>query len=260
MYTLTRISLAPEWVYFSQDLSVSHRQGLCTSWALEGGHSHIYDCGSMIAPYYFGLFLVIVSFIMLEMVKAVVLENFTWMYAMDQTVHNKGRMPVSTQDLQRFRQVWADFDPRNTGSITMLQFDLFLARLAESCPSLGKAAGIRTIVGAAQLRAEVEALPSHAPGRVRFKQLFSVLVARCLGREAVMSHEVKRSLEAAQRGARTLQRAGKHLVQSRTNSHEVDAIDGVHDAAAAVLAQHREQANGESRRGSELSLESVGPS
>lgn len=93
------------------------------------------------------------------------------------------------------------------------------------------------------------------------------------GREAVMSHEVKRSLLAAQRGARTLQKAGK-MVQSRMNSEEIDELgvscyfafggvlmgedgaDGVDDVAAAVLERHREHRHSDM---SHMSLESVEP-
>ena len=128
IYTLTRVSLGGEWVWFAKDLSVM--PPYCTI------DSDVYDCGSVFPRTYFVSFLSIVCFVVIEMVVAVILENFTWMYAMNKTLFNKHTISISSNDLEDFKDLWEEFDPRRTGSISMMQLGPFLTRLKEDCPPL----------------------------------------------------------------------------------------------------------------------------
>ena len=62
------------------------------------------DCGSPIAVPYFIAFELIGAFVMLNLVVAVILENFTSL--------GKGNTDlVSRADVELFSEVWSDFDP-----------------------------------------------------------------------------------------------------------------------------------------------------
>merc|ERR1719171_46928 len=68
------------------------------------------DCGSPIAIPYFIAFTVIGSFVMLNLVVAVILENFT-------SLGNVNPDLVSTNDIVEYKEVWGYYDPDADGMI-----------------------------------------------------------------------------------------------------------------------------------------------
>ena len=68
------------------------------------------DCGSTIAIPYFISFTVIGSFVMLNLVVAVILENFT-------ALGNVNQELVSTNDITEFKEQWGMYDPDADGKI-----------------------------------------------------------------------------------------------------------------------------------------------
>merc|ERR1719421_666650 len=68
------------------------------------------DCGSPIALPYFISYCVIGTFVMLNLVVAVILENFT-------SLGNVNPDLVSTNDIIEFKEVWGKYDPDADGMI-----------------------------------------------------------------------------------------------------------------------------------------------
>merc|ERR1719230_878549 len=68
------------------------------------------DCGSPIAIPYFISFTVVGTFVMLNLVVAVILENFT-------SLGNVNSDLVSTNDIVEFKEAWGYYDPDADGNI-----------------------------------------------------------------------------------------------------------------------------------------------
>merc|ERR1719440_2666386 len=68
------------------------------------------DCGSPIAVPYFISFTVIGTFVMLNLVVAVILENFT-------SLGNVNESLVGSNDIVEFKEVWGWYDPDADGKI-----------------------------------------------------------------------------------------------------------------------------------------------
>merc|ERR1719506_1075816 len=68
------------------------------------------DCGTAIAVPYFIAFTIIGGFIMLNLVVAVILENFT-------SLGNVNPDLVSTNDITEFKEAWGVYDPDADGMI-----------------------------------------------------------------------------------------------------------------------------------------------
>ena len=84
------------WSGLMADAMVHESSGHCSE--AEG------NCGTPLAVAYFISFQVIGTFVFLNLVVAVILENFTSVGAGNPDL-------VSTQDLERFKEAWAMFDP-----------------------------------------------------------------------------------------------------------------------------------------------------
>ena len=68
-------------------------------------------CGSSSAPIYFVSFVTLTSFIILNLLIAVVLDNYSW------SRKNSDSEAVTPSDVKSFRRVWKTFDPDLTGFI-----------------------------------------------------------------------------------------------------------------------------------------------
>lgn len=85
------------------------------------------DCGSWAATPFFLTYLLLNSFIMINMCVAVVLNNFSWIYATEKVategiqaaVDTDAYVRVSASELRRARTIWNTFDSRGTGYIVM---------------------------------------------------------------------------------------------------------------------------------------------
>ena len=94
------------WSILMADAMVSEESGGCS---VEAG-----DCGSQVAIPFFISFQLLGSFVFINLVVAVILENFS-------TLHNTNPNLVSSFDLDAFREAWATFDPDATNYIPSSQ-------------------------------------------------------------------------------------------------------------------------------------------
>eukprot|EP00658_Telonema_sp_P-2_P028673 TRINITY_DN21928_c0_g1_i2.p1 TRINITY_DN21928_c0_g1~~TRINITY_DN21928_c0_g1_i2.p1 ORF type:complete len:816 (+),score=200.81 TRINITY_DN21928_c0_g1_i2:409-2856(+) len=85
------------------------------------------NCGSPAAPLYFISFLVLTAYILNQLLVAIILDNFNATARLE-------RSSLQLSDVQRFVDVWAQFDPKATMRIPTNQFKDLVARLR---PPLG---------------------------------------------------------------------------------------------------------------------------
>jgi len=127
------------------------------------------DCGSPISIPYFFTFLVLVYYIIANMVVAVVMEQFTWMYSLEKTTASCA-VQISTDDLHEFEREWQKLDPVGRGTIMINDLAMFIRRLR---PPLGRPDPDKTWLN--EINIELESMPGHIRGEIRFKELFAVL-------------------------------------------------------------------------------------
>jgi len=120
-----------------------------------------YDCGSYFATPYFVTFTVFSTFVTLNMVVAVVMDNFTWTYSLERiggpsqeggdfdeqvgTIEVGGvriavddHIIVSSDDLQAYKDAWQQFDEHFTGRIRMMQVAHVLDAMAQMAKGDGQ--------------------------------------------------------------------------------------------------------------------------
>jgi len=125
------------------------------------------DCGSPIAIPYFISFTVIATFVMLNLVVAVILENFT-------TLGNTNPDLVSTNDIEEFKEVWGWYDPDADGMIPAKALPALVLRLP---PPLG----LKGTVDETESKAFRVCLSlglTQKNGEVGFKQTLDALIHR----------------------------------------------------------------------------------
>jgi hypothetical protein len=93
-----------DWSSIMADAMQNEESGTCTQAAG--------DCGSTVAVPYFISFQVLSSFIFLNLVVAVIIENFS-------TLHDTRPDLVSASDLEMFMEAWAHYDPSATNFMKM---------------------------------------------------------------------------------------------------------------------------------------------
>jgi hypothetical protein len=93
-----------DWSSIMADAMQNEESGTCTQAAG--------DCGSTVAVPYFISFQVLSSFIFLNLVVAVIIENFA-------TLHDTRPDLVSASDLEMFMEAWAHYDPNATNFMKM---------------------------------------------------------------------------------------------------------------------------------------------
>jgi len=175
MTALMRVVLG-DWVQLRYDCEVSPPR--CTAGQ---------DCGSAWAPLYFYTFIVVARYMALNVVVAVVMESFTWLYSMERTAVTHG-LHVSADDLRGFQVEWERLDPLARGSVPASDLSVLVHRLQ---PPLGMQYPDKAWLDG--LLDELESLPGHVRGRVRFKELFVVLATEAMRRDeedAAMEAEV----------------------------------------------------------------------
>ena len=104
MLTLLRMSTGEAWNGIMYDCMIN--QDCDSSSDCARGEC----CGTQVAPLYFISFVVIGSFVVLNLLIAVVLDNFSM--AKDEA--EKG---ITSDDLRVFRKTWSRFDPQGTGFV-----------------------------------------------------------------------------------------------------------------------------------------------
>ena len=120
------------------------------------------NCGSSLAIPYFISFQIVGSFVFLNLVVAVILENFA-------QLHNANPMLISSNDLEMFIAAWEELDPDATNYIPT-------AELPELLLTLPKPIGVkgRSLRAATRLCMKLE-LMQHE-GRVAFPEVLQKLI------------------------------------------------------------------------------------
>eukprot|EP00322_Chrysochromulina_rotalis_P000725 CAMPEP_0115884738 /NCGR_PEP_ID=MMETSP0287-20121206/30285_1 /TAXON_ID=412157 /ORGANISM="Chrysochromulina rotalis, Strain UIO044" /LENGTH=906 /DNA_ID=CAMNT_0003341077 /DNA_START=325 /DNA_END=3042 /DNA_ORIENTATION=- len=111
---LFQVLTGDAWSSIMEDAMVDEESGAC--------NMHAGDCGSSAAIPYFISFQVIGSFVLLNLVVAVILENFT-------TLRNVSTDLVSAADLESFSNAWSEFDPQSTNFIPMEEVPRLLLKV-----------------------------------------------------------------------------------------------------------------------------------
>jgi hypothetical protein len=97
---LFQVLTGDDWSAIMSDCRASPESSSCT---VEEG-----NCGTAAAIPYFVSFQVLGSFVMLNLVVAVILENFT-------TLGNVNPNLISSNDIANFKEAWAEIDPDANG-------------------------------------------------------------------------------------------------------------------------------------------------
>ena len=129
------------------------------------------DCGSPLAMPYFISFTVIGSFVFLNLVVAVILENFT-------ALGNVNRDLVSANDIADFKEAWGFFDPDADGMIPVVDLPKLLCDLPpplglKGTKEQGRPLKVCLRLGLMQVRNAVNGDPE-----VAFKPVLDALIQR----------------------------------------------------------------------------------
>ena len=167
------------WSAFMSDLMIDEARG-CDPDALP--HS---DCGSALAlPYFIG-FTVIGTFVFINLVVAVILENFT-------ALGNVNPELVSAHDIADFREAWALYDPDAEGYIDVHDLPRLVSRLP---PPLGVRGSPEGATYGRICRFCVElGLTTRHGGRLAFRDVLDALIQANYKRNEV---EVVAEVDAA---------------------------------------------------------------
>eukprot|EP01028_Stygiella_incarcerata_P002857 TRINITY_DN1544_c0_g1_i1.p1 TRINITY_DN1544_c0_g1~~TRINITY_DN1544_c0_g1_i1.p1 ORF type:complete len:1709 (-),score=377.65 TRINITY_DN1544_c0_g1_i1:1118-6244(-) len=77
------------------------------------------NCGTQFAPLYFVSFVILGTLVLLNLLIAIILENFD-------TVNQESEFVIGREEISEFKNVWAKFDPKATGFIPLSKFPDFL--------------------------------------------------------------------------------------------------------------------------------------
>ena len=123
------------------------------------------DCGSPLAAPFFISFQILGSFVLLNLVVAVILENFA-------TLHNANPELVSAPDIELFVAAWADFDPDATNYIPTDELPALLLTLPRPLGLRGTSRNSRRHAIKLCMQLEVQ----QHNGRVTFAEVLAVLI------------------------------------------------------------------------------------
>jgi hypothetical protein len=172
---LVRMATGENWNCIMHDCSVRPPHD-CTIY--EDGRS---DCGEVWAPAFFVIFVLFISFVMLNLVIAIILDSFSTTIQIEKSL-------VHFSDLQRFMSLWQHYDPERKLLINTHE----LPRLLKE---LGPPLGLSENCGRVELFYILEEyqIPEHG-GQVHFMEILLPL-ARKKGKvkfsdEAIRQQEV----------------------------------------------------------------------
>ena len=143
------------WSDLMVDSMLSKESGECS--AAEG------NCGSPLAVPYFISFQVVGSFIFLNLVVAVILENFAML-------HNINPRLVNPSDLEVFLEAWADFDPEATSYISFEDLPKLLLKVPRPLGVKGSS------ISTANLLCMHLGVTQHRGGLIAYNELLSELL------------------------------------------------------------------------------------
>merc|ERR1740117_1026389 len=155
---LFQVLTGDDWAAIMSDCRASPESSSCT---VEEG-----NCGTAAAIPYFVSFQVLGSFVMLNLVVAVILENFT-------TLGNVNPNLISSNDIANFKEAWAEIDPDANGLAP-------ISDLANVLNALPPPMGFKGGGGAwntAKVRRYIESLKlTDHDGEVKFQEVIDKIV------------------------------------------------------------------------------------
>jgi hypothetical protein len=114
-------------------------------------------------------------------VVAVILNAFSWLYAME---NSRGSSAVTAADLKNFEHAWQKFDLFHTGSISHRHLRPFMELVGEP---FGRQDMSDTWYKV--LQAEISLMPGSVNGEVSFRSLFIILTTKLIGADALCQGE-----------------------------------------------------------------------
>ena len=120
------------------------------------------NCGSWVALPFFLTYLLIATFVVINLVIAVVLENFTMLGSQDPNM-------ITGNDIDVFKEVWAEFDPDANGMVPVVDLPALVARVP---PPLGLGGVDQRKCARFCMNLEI----SPVNGEVKFKDMLDALV------------------------------------------------------------------------------------
>ena len=120
------------------------------------------NCGSWVALPCFLTYLLIATFVVINLVIAVVLENFTMLGSQDPNM-------ITGNDIDVFKEVWAEFDPDANGMVPVVDLPALVARVP---PPLGLGGVDQRKCARFCMNLEI----SPVNGEVKFKDMLDALV------------------------------------------------------------------------------------
>ena len=150
------------WSEIMDDSMITEERG-CDPHPADGSPS---DCGSKLALPYFMSFTVIGTFVMLNLVVAVILENFTSLGSVNPNL-------VSPDDIQDFKALWATFDPDANGLIPAKFLPALVKQLKPPIGIMGTPDGA---TNAKALRFCLSLGLTQSNGEVNFKIVLDTLI------------------------------------------------------------------------------------
>jgi len=157
------------------------------------------DCGqsSLVANLYFSSFLLLATYVFLNLFVAVVIDNFTFLYSLQDAATMRS-IGLSEEDLKRFIKVWDLFDPTCTGYLEVFPRD----RASPFCRQIGTPLAMEAPIPdywmsslIATLRRAAEKGPDEVH-RISVVDFLMVLVTRVMGTDAMSEEDAHEFLEA----------------------------------------------------------------
>ena len=155
------------WSAIMDDAMINEERG-CDPYAVPS------DCGSVIAIPYFIAYTIIGTFVMLNLVVAVILENFT-------SLGNVNPDLVSTNDIVEYKEIWGYYDPDADGMIPAKSLPNLVMDLS---PPLG-VKGTKQDSQTKAFRFCLSLGLTQKNGEVAFKQVLDALIQRNYGEKKV---------------------------------------------------------------------------
>ena len=151
---LYQVMTGDAWSGMMSEATVSQASGFCDE---DRG-----DCGTWLAIPYFISFQLLATFVFLNLVVAVILENFSSLGALDPNL-------VSASDIDSFKEVWSELDPDADNYIPSKELITLVLRVP---PPLGLN-GAGDFVDAQRMCLKLSV--SQVGGKVEFKDVLSAL-------------------------------------------------------------------------------------
>lgn len=171
-------------------------------------------CGNSFAPIYFVSFVTFTSFIIVNLLIAVVLDNYSW------SQKNSENQEVTPSDVKSFRRVWKKFDPDLTGFINPVDIR---GVILSTPPPLGMKGKRISDLGMLNFVRSLH-LPDGAR-YIHYTELLQSVTARAMGvNTEYLPREIRLELEEEREAAK---RASLHRVRARVR-HRVKKASRQH--------------------------------